>query len=409
MFLPVRHPDDKQIKIMKISILTANLSTNSLGRVYILAEALMDTYDVEIAGFMRDKTIWLPLAGENNIPYKYININNKNIPIRKIKELYKKIDGDIIYLAKPLFYTFIIALMQKIFRHKPVVIDIDDWELGFFIDSYIRSNKSLKNKIIFFLKEPVRFFFRPSKSFLWFLLIEKMTGFANHITVPNKLLGKKFGGTIVRHGRDPDILNPEKFDKYTLRQKHGLDKDSKIIMFFGTIRRHKGLKVLIDAADLIKDKTVKIAIVGVSANKGYCRNLIEYGKEKLGERFVTYGMQPFKKIAEFISMADIIAVPQQNSYSSIWQTPAKITDAMAMAKPIIATSISDLPDILEGCGWTVETGNPQQLADRIIYILNHKEEAIEAGSMARQKFLNEFSINEMEKTLLSIFRKYEAN
>jgi hypothetical protein len=97
MFLPVRHPDDKQIKIMKISILTANLSTNSLGRVYILAEALMDTYDVEIAGFMRDKTIWLPLAGENNIPYKYININNKNIPIRKIKELYKKIDGDIIY------------------------------------------------------------------------------------------------------------------------------------------------------------------------------------------------------------------------------------------------------------------------------------------------------------------------
>jgi len=45
----------------------------------------------------------------------------------------------------------------------------------------------------------------------------------------------------------------------------------------------------------------------------------------------------------------------------------------------------------------------------IIYILNHKEEAIEAGSMARQKFLNEFSINEMEETLLSIFRKYEAD
>ena len=51
--------------------------------------------------------------------------------------------------------------------------------------------------------------------------------------------------------------------------------------------------------------------------------------------------------------------------------PAKVFDAMAMAKPIIATNVSDLPEFLDGCGWTVAPEKPKQLADTIQYVFNH--------------------------------------
>ena len=57
---------------------------------------------------------------------------------------------------------------------------------------------------------------------------------------------------------------------------------------------------------------------------------------------------------------------------SLWKF-AKILDAMAMAKPIIATNVSDIPEILDNCGWIVEPENPEQLSKSIQYVLGNSE------------------------------------
>jgi glycosyltransferase involved in cell wall biosynthesis len=87
--------------------------------------------------------------------------------------------------------------------------------------------------------------------------------------------------------------------------------------------------------------------------------------------------------------------------------PAKIFDAMAMAKPIIATNVSDIPEILDSCGWIVEPENPRQLAETIKYVFEHPVEAKENGKKAREKCKREYSWNTMEKILIEVFRKYE--
>jgi glycosyltransferase involved in cell wall biosynthesis len=391
---------------MKITVLTFDLSKNSLGRVYILVKTLEHIYDIEVVGFMSGKNIWEPLKNEKSISYKFVRFNKGSISVRKIKELYNKVDGDVIYLAKPIFYSFTIALFQKIFRKKPLIIDIDDWQFGFFLDSYKRKYKKLTSKMIFILKEPLRFFSNPNKSFLWSMIIERMISFADQITVSNNLLKRKFGGIVVCHGRDVAMLDPTKFNRRILIQKYGLDDKGKIIMFFGTIRRHKGLEVLIKGVSMIKNIKVILVIVGVDHKDKYCNDLISYGKKELGEKLKIFGMQAFEKVPEFISIADVIVIPQLYSYSSIYQTPAKVFDAMAMAKPIIATNVSDLPEILNGCGLIIETENTQQLADSLIYILKHKKEAEKIGLKAREKFIKEYSFYAMEGKLENIFNKY---
>ena len=52
-------------------------------------------------------------------------------------------------------------------------------------------------------------------------------------------------------------------------------------------------------------------------------------------------------------LSGTIGLPAKDAKSS----KRMITDAMAMAKPIIATNVNDMPEILNGCGWIVEPGN----------------------------------------------------
>jgi len=139
----------------------------------------------------------------------------------------------------------------------------------------------------------------------------------------------------------------------------------------------------------------------------YSENLVKMGKEILGNRFRVFGLQPFKKVPEFLAMADVTVVPQKRNVATIGQLPAKVFDAMAMAKPIIATAVSDLPEILDGCGWIVEPENPKQLAQTIKYVLDNPEEAKEVGWKARQKCITNYSWDAMEMILVDIFKKYE--
>jgi len=48
---------------------------------------------------------------------------------------------------------------------------------------------------------------------------------------------------------------------------------------------------------------------------------------------------------------------QRRNFVIIEQMPAKIFDAMAMAKPIIATNTFDIPKISNGCGLIAENEN----------------------------------------------------
>ena len=89
---------------------------------------------------------------------------------------------------------------------------------------------------------------------------------------------------------------------------------------------------------------------------------------------------------------------------------AKLFDAMAMAKPIISTNVSDIPEILQDCGWIVEPENPEQLAKTTIkYVLDHPVEAKEKGQKAREKCKREYSWDKMENKLVAIFEKYKTD
>lgn len=387
---------------MKISIITPSFSHNVLGRAYLLASVLQRKYDVDIVGLSWGDTTWEPLRDVDNMKYKSIRVTKFPGPYWQLIKLINEINADVIYASKPLISSFGIGILKKIITGKPLILDIDDWECGFISEDYFKLSRMRKYKKLLYsaidFKEGSEF----SK-----LAGEKMISFADDITVSNQFLQNYFGGVIVPHCRDANILNPEKFDKNLLREKYGIGQENKVVMFLGTPTVHKGVEILIDAMTLLPDTNFMLCIVGLDESNEYCKGLKQYAIDKLNSRFKMFGLIPFNKVPELLTIADIVVIPQKKGLATFGQLPAKVFDAMAMAKPIIATDVSDLPEILDGCGIIIEPNNSDQIADRIKYIFDHVEESAQMGTNARQKCIEKYSYDAMEKILIDIFSKYE--
>jgi len=357
---------------------------------------------VEIVGPIFGDGIWKPFRKLTDVEYKFVKVKGKLFPYLKLQELARKISGDIIYASKPLFTSFLIGLMESKKRRNHLILDIDDWELGFVQESLGRLNlldrlMTLGYSAIF-----------PYKigSYWNRFFCEKLVPLADEITVSNSFLRNKFGGIIVWQGRDKNTFNPRKFKKELLREKYDLDRSKKIVIFSGTPRPYKGVDDLIKAVSLIRDPNILLLVVGVGKDE-YSQKLIRVGNQLLGKKFMALALQSFEKVPELLALSDVVVIPQKLSSSTIGQVPAKVFDAMAMAKPTISTAVSDLPEILDECGWIVKPTNSKQLADVIHYVINNSEEAEKMGWKARQKFVEKYSWDAMADTLLAVFKKYE--
>ena len=373
-------------KVMKISVLTPNLSNNSLGRAWMLAKILQRHYEVEMIGPMFGSSIWEPVESE----FSYISVKGRLFPqfIPEVYRMLRRIKGDVIYASKPLFTSFDIGLMKKFFARKPLVLDVDDWELPMCFRYHGRKNILYPN------------------SYWSTLLNERLTHMADAITVSNRFLQRRFGGTIIYHARDTEYLDPLKYDGMSLKEKFGV-AGNKIVAFLGTPRPHKGLEDLIRAIVTLQDKQVILMIMGLDKSRDAqnVRSMIEALLPK--EQVLDLGIQPIHELPKFLSLTDLVVIPQRKTPESIGQIPARVFDAMAMAKPIIATRISDLPEILDGCGWVVEPENPRQLAQAIAKVFDNYEEARSIGERARVKCVTQYSYDAVEKVLDRAFNRFQ--
>jgi glycosyltransferase involved in cell wall biosynthesis len=169
-------------------------------------------------------------------------------------------------------------------------------------------------------------------------------------------------------------------------------------MFLGTPRGHKGVDDLIDAVGSLGPGVV-LALVGVDPGRGGALRWSGFPHVKVT------GEIPFDNVPRYLVAADIVAVPQRETTDTVGQVPAKLFDAMALARPIVSTSVSMIPEILEGCGLLVEPGNVQALAGAIKRLLDNPAEAAALGRRARERCEAHYSFHVARATLFPLIER----
>ncbi len=379
-------PDDAIVEsaVVKISFLCFELSDNSLARAWLLARALSNRYEVELIGPCRGAGIWPPLK-ETSITVKRYPWSRLPMYLSTMRQMAREIDGDILFACKPRLTSFGLGLLAKRLTGKPLIVDIDDWELGFFYhtDFWGKLGRFLN------LSNP------NGLPYTW--LMERLTGRADAIVVSNRFLQNCFSGELIYHARDTTELDPARFDPGPLRKKLGLE-NKKAVMFLGTPRSHKGMDDLLEALQLTKTPDVQLVFVGVDDN----HKLRRIENPEIKKRLTLVGKVPFDELGAYLSAADILAIPQRETTDTVGQMPAKIFDAMAMAKPIISSRVSDIPEVLGDCGYLIDPGDARQLAQTIDHIFANPDEARLKGEKARERCRSLYDIKTAEEQLVRL-------
>ncbi len=390
--------------------MTPDLSSNSLGRSYILARMLQERFEVEIVGPMFGGGPWGPLADRTDFYWKGLKMEKNLGSLRRLKEVAQLAKGEVVYVSKPLLFSFLPGLMVKLREKKPLVVDVDDWEWGFILGSLKR--RLLQRKDSYRVGVPKG---GERKTLPLDLLrvasvpiLERLLFLADAVTVSNQFLRRKFGGTVIYHARDTRWMDPARFSGDNMRKELNISPSQRVVMFLGSPAPYKGVEELIEAVSRLGRGDLCLVLVGLEEREGYCNYLKWLGEEKLKSRFVNIGIQPFQRIAELIAMADVMVVPQKKTIETRGQLPAKVFDAMAMAKPLVVTDVSDLSEIVNGWGWVVEPGRPDALAGALQDIFNNYAEAQERGKKARERCVERYSYEAVGRILCDLFTQFNV-
>jgi glycosyltransferase involved in cell wall biosynthesis len=117
------------------------------------------------------------------------------------------------------------------------------------------------------------------------------------------------------------------------------------------------------------------------------------------------GEIPFDEVPRHLVAADVVAVPQRATTDTLGQVPAKLVDAMALARPIVATAVSMIPEMLDGCGVVVPPGDVRALADGVRRLLDDPAAAAALGRRARARCQASYSFVAARATLFPLIER----
>lgn len=177
------------------------------------------------------------------------------------------------------------------------------------------------------------------------------------------------------------------------------------IIFAGNIGEAQNLEMIIDVAEILVKKKVKVNWIILGDGRKKSSLIKKINDKDLSKIFSFLGAFPPKEMPYFFSCADMLLVSlKKNPIFSI-TVPNKVQSYMACGKPIIASLEGEGKRIIEEaeCGLVAEPNNPSQLAQKILEFKSLSiEERLKMGKNARKYFENEFESERQINKLTSL-------
>ncbi|WP_026510166.1 glycosyltransferase family 4 protein [Butyrivibrio sp. LC3010] len=193
----------------------------------------------------------------------------------------------------------------------------------------------------------------------------------------------------IPHGNFLDFADIYEKDK--AREHLGIPKDKKVFLFFGQIKKVKGVAVLLEAfGELLKKRDdIYLAIAGSvwKDDFGIYQEVIDrYGLTDKNLK-TDIGFIPDEEVGYYYSACDIAVLPYLDVYQS-----GVIQLSYAYKKPVIATNIPAFTEIVKDreTGYVCEAGNAGSLMETMERTIedesNWRNVGIAGADLIREKY-----------------------
>lgn len=187
-----------------------------------------------------------------------------------------------------------------------------------------------------------------------------------------------------------------------MKKRLGIPAKKNLLLFFGTLNKYKGLQDLVEAFTLIaKDHDAHLLIAGFPAKDFDLNGLQQLVEERDLSRQVSWYLDyvPNHEVKPIFELANMVILP----YREITQS-AVLQLAYSCGRPVVATSVGGLPDVVENkeTGLLVPPGDLQALAGAMTWLLANPEKCRKMGDRARQLSRTRYSWDQIAQKVLDV-------
>jgi glycosyltransferase involved in cell wall biosynthesis len=192
------------------------------------------------------------------------------------------------------------------------------------------------------------------------------------------------------NGVDPKRYSPL-IDGSAVRIKYGI-QDCTVIGFIGTFGKWHGAEKLTEAFGLLLKaypqyrSFVRLLLIGDGVMMGEVKRLIEV--YTISAECMCTGQIPQDEGPAHLAACDILASPHVSNPDGtpFFGSPTKLFEYMAMGKPIVASDLDQIGEILKHreTAWMVKPGDTGNLMQGLKMIIDNKELGDSMGAAARK-------------------------
>jgi glycosyltransferase involved in cell wall biosynthesis len=195
------------------------------------------------------------------------------------------------------------------------------------------------------------------------------------------------------NGVDPDVYSPQ-VDGSSVRRRFGL-ADKTVVGFIGTFGRWHGVEVLARAFASVLQQApeyrsrLRLLLVG----DGVCMPQVRRILEESGALSCCTlpGTVPQQEGPAYLAACDILVSPHvpNPDGSTFFGSPTKLFEYMAMAKPVVASRLGQIAEVLrhDETAWLVTPGQSEDLACGLREMVDNPDRRRRLGQAARAQIL----------------------
>lgn len=168
------------------------------------------------------------------------------------------------------------------------------------------------------------------------------------------------------------------------------------LMFVGTVVEKKGIRQLVQAMPKILAEVpeAELIVVGRHANlPGTKTPYLPLLQKEIGtdikDKIELKGSVPHDEVVAYIESAEVCVYP-----SHMEALPLAWLEVLAMGKPFVASNTGPGPEVVNDgeTGMLCDPHDPDDIANKVIWMLKHKAEAVRMGKNAREDVQRRFDL-----------------
>lgn len=186
-------------------------------------------------------------------------------------------------------------------------------------------------------------------------------------------------------------------DHTRVRREFGLT-DGPLLVTVARLTQPKGHGDLIEALALLRERFPRLQCVCVG--DGELRQPLEELAAARGVSSMCRFVGSREDVMDFYAAADMVVLPSHSE-----GFPFVILEALAMEKPVIATSVNGVPEVIEHLktGLLVKARDVVGLAGAIQSFLEHPDRAAQLGHAGRALVQAHFTVDRMVEKTVTVF------